>query len=244
MHGDLGMISKQDVVIAISYSGESDEIVQILPNIKIIGASIIGITANEKSTLAQMADVVQVLPDFEEACYLGLAPTSSTTAELCYGDSLAVIASNIYGFKEADFGRLHPAGALGKKLILKVDDLMSKGEDVPIVYTSALIVEAIPEMTKKARGIIHIVDREKKLLGIITDGDLRRVIEKNIDIYRTTVDTVMTTSPKKIGKDTFAVEALKVLKENGINVLPVVDSLSQLIGVITWQQIVNAGIVI
>ena len=121
MHGDLGMISKQDVVIAISYSGESDEIVQILPNIKIIGASIIGITANEKSTLAQMADVVQVLPDFEEACYLGLAPTSSTTAELCYGDSLAVIASNIYGFKEADFGRLHPAGALGKKLILTMN---------------------------------------------------------------------------------------------------------------------------
>ena len=128
MHGDLGMISANDVVVAISYSGESDEIVHILPNIKMIGATLVGITGNEKSSLAEASDIVQVLPKFNEACYLGLAPTSSTTTVLCYGDALAVVASGIYGFKDVDFGKFHPAGSLGKKLILKVNDLMTKGE--------------------------------------------------------------------------------------------------------------------
>ena len=130
MHGDLGMVSSDDIVIAISYSGESEEVINIIPSIKIRGAKIIGITANKASSLARMADVIQILPYFEEACYLGLAPTSSTTVELCYGDALAVVASEIYGFKDSDFSMLHPAGSLGKKLIVRVDDLMTKRRSI------------------------------------------------------------------------------------------------------------------
>ena len=137
MHGDLGMISEQDIVIIISYSGESDEIINILPNIKLIGADIIAITANGESTLAKNADIIQVLPQFEEACRMGLAPTSSTTVEMCYGDALAVVASLIYGFDKVDFGKLHPAGALGKKLILKVKDLMHSGEENALIRKDA-----------------------------------------------------------------------------------------------------------
>ena len=147
MHGDLGMISSNDVVIAISYSGESDEIVRILPNIKMIGAVLVGITGNGKSTLAQASDVVQVLPEFNEACYLGLAPTSSTTAVLCYCDALAVVASSVYGYKDADFGKYPPAGSLGKKLILRVDDLMSNGNSNPAVKQSATLNQAVVELT-------------------------------------------------------------------------------------------------
>lgn len=178
MHGDLGMIAENDVVIAISYSGESDEIVKILPNIKMIGATLVAITGNEKSTLAQAADITQVLPKFDEACYLGLAPTSSTTAVLCYGDALAVVASGIYGFKNADFGKFHPAGSLGKKLILKVDDLMSKEEKNAVIEEKATLKDAIIELSKKGLGVVSIVDQDKKLLGVITDGDLRRQLEK------------------------------------------------------------------
>ena len=145
MHGDLGMVSSNDVVIAISFSGESDEIVRILPNMKMIGATLIGITGNPNSTLAKASDVVQVLPKFEEACYLGLAPTSSTTAVLCYGDALAVVASGIYGFKDVDFGKFHPAGSLGKKLILKVDDLMAKNDKNAKVHVSVPLKDAIVE---------------------------------------------------------------------------------------------------
>ena len=133
MHGDLGMLSENDVVIAISYSGESDEILKILPGIKLIGAALVAITGNRESTLAHAADFAQVLPCFQEACYLGLAPTSSTTAVLCYGDALAVVASGIYGFKDVDFGKFHPAGALGKKLLLRVDDLMASGEEISLI---------------------------------------------------------------------------------------------------------------
>ena len=170
MHGDLGMISSNDVVIAISYSGESDEIVRILPNIKMIGATLVGITGNAKSTLAQAADVVQVLPEFKEACYLGLAPTSSTTSVLCYGDALAVVASGIYGFKDADFGKFHPAGSLGKKLILKVDDLMAKDDKNAKIHINVSLKDAIVELSKKGLGLVAVVDDEDNLLGVITDG--------------------------------------------------------------------------
>lgn len=244
MHGDLGMITAKDIVMAISYSGESDEIVNILPNIRMIGATVIGITANDNSSLAKYSDIVQILPEFREACHLGLAPTASTTAELCYGDSLAVIASMIYGFEDSDFGKFHPAGALGKKLIAKVDDLMAHDQEIPKVISGTLFVDAIPEMTKKSLGIINIVDENNSLLGIVTDGDLRRIIERHVDIYNTAIDEVMIKSPKVISKEKMAVDALHFLKENSINVLPVTDSYNKLCGTITWQQIVKAGIVI
>ncbi len=243
MHGDLGMVSANDVVIAISFSGESDEIVKILPNIKMIGATLVGITGNPKSTLAQASDIVQVLPEFTEACYLGLAPTSSTTSILCYGDALAVVASGIYGFKNADFGKLHPAGALGKKLILKVDDLMAHGDEIPYVKTGTLLMAAIPIMSKKGLGIVSIVDDENNLKGIICDGDLRRIIEKKIDIYTVAVDDVMIVEPETTTKDRLAVEALHFIKSRSINNLPVVDVNGKLVGTITWQQIVKSGIV-
>lgn len=244
MHGDLGMVSEEDVVIAISYSGESDEIVRILPNIRMIGATIIGITGNADSTLAKFSDIFQVLPEFEEACALGLAPTSSTTAVLCYGDALAVVASEAAGFTESDFGRFHPAGALGKRLILKVKDLMAKDEDMPYVFENTLLMNAITVMSKKGLGVVTVVNEEMKLLGIITDGDLRRIIERHIDIYSVMVTEVMTLEPKTFQPDKLAVDALRFIKQNKINNLPVVDEHNILCGMITWQLIIRAGIVI
>ena len=243
MHGDLGMVSGNDVVIAISYSGESDEIVRILPNIKMIGATLIGITGNADSTLAHTADIVQVLPKFNEACYLGLAPTSSTTVAMCYGDALAVVASGVYGFKDSDFGKFHPAGSLGKKLILKVDDLMAKGTDIPKVLTGTLLMDAIPEMSKKGLGIVSIVDTDDHLIGIICDGDLRRIIERRVDIYSVAVDSVMIKTPRTVKKDKLAIDALHYIKQNSINNLPVVDDENTIVGTITWQQIIKAGII-
>lgn len=167
MHGDLGMVGEQDIVIAISYSGESDEIVRILPNIKMIGATIIGITGNAASTLARFSDVLQVLPEFEEACHLGLAPTSSTTSVLCYGDALAVVASKQSGFSESDFGAFHPAGSLGKRIVLKVQDLMVQEEDVPFVGENVPLVDAIVVMSQKGLGVVSIVDENHQLSGIM-----------------------------------------------------------------------------
>lgn len=244
MHGDLGMVSEDDIVIAISYSGESDEIVRILPNIRMIGATIIGITGNANSTLAKFSDVFQVLPEFKEACALGLAPTSSTTAALCYGDALAVVASEASGFTESDFGRFHPAGALGKRLVFRVKDLMAKDEDIPYVFENVLLIDAIAVMSRKGLGIVSIVDKNKKLLGIITDGDLRRIIERHVDVYSIKVTEVMTYAPKSYFPEKLAVDALRYLKQNRINNLPIVNDQNILCGTITWQMIIRAGIVI
>lgn len=243
MHGDLGMISSEDIILALSYSGESDEIVKILPNIKLIGATLIGITGNKDSTLAKYSDIVQVFPQFQEACYLGLAPTSSTTAALCYGDALAVVASGIYGFKDADFGRFHPAGSLGKKLILKVDDLMSKGIDNAVVREDSKLKEAIVELSKKGLGIVSVVNSLEELKGIITDGDLRRQLEKEIDVYSLEVQDIMSKKPTTIESGKLAIEALNLMKEKNISCMPVMKN-SIIIGTIRLQSILNAGIVI
>lgn len=243
MHGDLGMISSEDVVIAISYSGESDEIVRILPNIKMIGAKIVGITGNKDSTLANHADIVEVLPKFNEACHLGLAPTSSTTAVLCYGDALAVVTSKISGFADVDFGRFHPAGSLGKKLILRVKDVMSAGEENAVIGRNSSLKEAIVELCKKGLGIVSVVDDEKKLIGIITDGDLRRQLEQGKDIYSMHVIDVITRNPITISGEKMAIEALNVLKNKNIAAMPVVDK-GIVVGTIRMQSIVGAGIVL
>ena len=221
MHGDLGMISENDVVIAISYSGESDEIVKILPNIKMIGATLIGITGNANSTLAH---------------------TSSTTSVLCYGDALAVVASGVYGFKDADFGKFHPAGALGKKLILKVDDLMANGTNNAKVHVNVTLKDAIVELSKKGLGVVSIVDDKDTLLGVITDGDLRRQLEKEADIYSLKVENVMTKTPITIQTGKLAVEALNILKRKNISCMPVIAD-SKIIGTIRLQDIVGVGIV-
>lgn len=242
MHGDLGMVSSNDIVIAISFSGESDEIVKILPNIKMIGATLVGITGNPNSTLAKASDVVQVLPKFEEACYLGLAPTSSTTAVLCYGDALAVVASGIYGFKDADFGKFHPAGSLGKKLILKVDDLMAKKEKNAKVHISVPLKDAIIELSKKGLGAVSVVEDEDKLAGIITDGDLRRQLEKGADIYNMKVEDIMSKKPLTISRDKLAVEALRTMKDKNISCLVVCEE-GKAVGTIRLQDIIGVGIV-
>lgn len=243
MHGDMGMVAPNDIVLAISYSGESDEVVKLIPAIKLIGAKIIVITGNGESSLAHAADIVQVLPDFDEACHLGLAPTSSTTAELVYGDALAVAASSIYGFKDIDFGKLHPAGALGKKLILKVSDIMAKGEKIPIVGIDARVIDAIIEMSKKCLSIVCITDENNELKGIMTDADLRKGIENRIDIYDSPVESVMNRFPKTVLCEDFAVNALQFMKTKSVNVMPVLTKERKLIGVIHWQQIVRSGIV-
>ena len=242
MHGDLGMVSPNDVVIAISFSGESDEIVRILPNIKMIGARLVGLTGNPESTLAKASDIVQVLPKFEEACYLGLAPTSSTTAALCYGDSLAVVASGVYGFKDSNFALFHPAGSLGKKLILKVDDLMAKGANNAKVHISVPLKDAIIELSKKGLGAVSVVDNTDCLLGIITDGDLRRQLEKGVDVYSLKVEDIMYPMPSTVNKDLLAIEALKIMKEKNISCLLVTEE-NRVIGTIRLQDIIGVGIV-
>lgn len=244
MHGDLGMVTKDDIVIMISYSGESDEIVRIIPNIKMIGAKLIAITGNPNSTLAQSADLSQIFPKFEEACYLGLAPTSSTTVTLCYGDALAVVASGVYGYTKSDYGKRHPAGSLGKKLILRVQDLMAKGDNTPKVILGTSLMNTIEEMSKKGLGIVTIVDREGRLCGILTDGDLRRVLERRVDIYSEIVDDVMIRTPYTVDAETLAVDALVLIRSKSINSLPVIDKDNKVVGAITWQNIVKAGIVI
>lgn len=242
MHGDLGMISPSDVVIIISYSGETEEILRIIPGIRMIGAKIIGITGNANSTLAKIADVVQVLPKFEEACHLGLAPTSSTTSVLCYGDSLAVVASMVYGFAENDFGKLHPAGSLGKKLILKVRDLMAYGNENAVVDVDVSVKDAIIELSKKGLGAVTVRDNDNNILGIITDGDLRRQLEKGADVYALTVADIMSKNPKTVDKEELAVNALKILKKYNISCLLVTDG-AKAVGTIRLQDIIGVGIV-
>ncbi len=242
MHGDLGMISESDVVIAISYSGESDEIITILPNIKLIGAFLIGITGNSRSTLAKMSDIVQILPEFEEACYLGLAPTSSTTAVLCYGDALAVVASGLYDFKDSDFGKFHPAGSLGKKILVTVDDLMLKDERNAVVLFNDSLKSAIVELSKKGIGIVSVVNDDNKLVGVVSDGDLRRQLERGVNIYSLEISEIMTETPVVIETGKMAIDALKVMKTNGISAMPVVKN-GIVCGTIRLHDIINYGIV-
>lgn len=242
MHGDLGMVSANDVVIAISFSGESDEIVRILPNIKMIGAKLVGLTGNPDSTLAKASDIVQVLPQFEEACHLGLAPTSSTTAALCYGDSLAVVASGVYGFNESNYALFHPAGSLGKKLILKVEDLMATGDKNAKVHVSVPLKDAIIELSKKGLGAVTVVDNDDNVIGIITDGDLRRQLEKGVDVYGLKVEEIMSKKPFSVTKNLLAVEALKILKERNVSCLLVTEG-SKAVGTIRLQDIIGIGIV-
>lgn len=244
MHGDLGMVTGADLVILISHSGESQEILNLIPSLKMIGVKIVAITSNRSSTLARESEIVQVMPALKEACNLNLAPTSSTTSVLAYGDALAVVVSEIHGFGEENFALFHPAGSLGKRVLLRVCDIMAAGDEMPIVKEKTLISEAIMEMSQKQLGVVAVVDQNDRLSGLLTDGDLRRAIEKKVDMYGDIIDTIMTRSPKTIEKDILAVQALNNLRKNSINNYPVVDDGGHVVGVLTWQMIVKAGIVI
>lgn len=244
MHGDLGMVSKEDIIILISHSGESEEIIRLLPSLKMIGVFLIAITANADSILAKECNLVQIMPDVKEACSLNLAPTSSTTSVLVYGDALAVVLSKMYGFQEKNFALLHPAGSLGKKILVKAADIMVKGQDIPIVNENCLITEAIMEMSKKGLGFVIVIDEIMKLVGILTDGDLRRAIEKKVDMYSDKVKVVMTKKPKYITEEILAVDVLQRLRKNSINNYPIVDDDLHVIGALTWQMIIKKGIIL
>lgn len=241
-HGDLGMLRDNDVVIAISFSGESEEVTRLIPNVKLIGAKLVGISGNENSTLIKNSDYSFVFPPFKEACAMNLAPTSSTTVALAFGDALAVCASRIYGFNEKNFALFHPAGSLGKKLVTKVADLMKSDDKNSVVKVGTSLKDAIVEMSNKALGIVNVVDGDK-LVGVFTDGDLRRALANSIDVYNITIDELMIKNPKTTTSDIMAIEALKIMNDKNISALPVVDG-GKLVGTIRINDITGMGIVL
>lgn len=243
MHGDLGMVEKKDVVILMSYSGESEEVTRLMPVLKEIGCTTIAITGKPQSTLARECGFHFYFPEFEEACYMHLAPTSSTTALLVLGDALAVVASRAINYTKEDFGLHHPAGALGKKLLVKVKDLMHSGEKNAIVIEKTTLHKAIVEMSNKGLSMVTIVDTDNNLKGIITDGDLRRMLDKNVDVYSESVDNLMTKAPISIDYREMAVNALQIMSDKKITCMPVLDEKNKVIGSILMQDIFKAGIV-
>ena len=243
MHGDLGMVTRGDVVILMSYSGESEEVTRLLPVLQEIGCETVAITGKERSTLARECRHRYVFPEFEEACYLHLAPTSSTTSLLVLGDALAVTVAKLRNYTSEDFGLHHPAGALGKKLLVKVRDLMHTGVDNALILEGGSLRSAIVEMSAKGLSMVTVVDAEGKLKGIITDGDLRRMLEKGVDVYHETIDAVMTKNPKWIDSREMAVNALQFMSDRRITGMPVLDEQGLVVGSILMQDIYKAGIV-
>jgi len=242
-HGDLGMITPQDVVLALSNSGETEEILVILPLIKRLGVPLISLTGNPFSTLAQAATVNIDVSVEKEACPLGLAPTASTTATLAMGDALAVALLQVKGFSADDFARSHPGGRLGRRLLLRVDDIMHTNSAIPSVPMTATIRDAVIEMTRKGLGMTAIVNPVNHVIGIFTDGDLRRTLDKLIDLHNTQIIEVMTAQGKTITPECLAVEALTLMQTYKITVLLVVDEQQQLQGVLHLHDILRAGVV-
>ena len=241
-HGDLGMITSQDLLIAISYSGETAEVVTILPVVKRMGARLLAITGNPRSTMAEAADVHLDISVAEEACPLNLAPTASTTATLAMGDALAVALLKKRGFTAEDFARSHPSGSLGKRLLLRVSDVMRTGDRVPAVSADVSLRDALLEMTDKGLGMTAIVNADRRILGIYTDGDLRRTLDAGADIRETIIRDVMHANCKTIGEDVLAAEALHVLEKNKITSLLVADDAGLLIGALNIHDLFREGL--
>ena len=246
MHGDLGTLSPNDIIIFISNSGETLEICSILPNVKMIGVPIVAITSNPNSTLAEYADYLIALPEMREACALNLAPTSSTTAALVVGDAIAVVVSEMRKFKRENFAFFHPAGALGKKLTAKVGNIMAKGNELPVVLLHSDLSKAIVEMCRMGLGAVVVADEQRNMCGLITDGDLKRYLERKMDVYNLCVDDVMTLKPVYTYENTLAVEALKLMenRERQLSVLPVLDQDDKIVGLIRNHDIIKLGIFI
>lgn len=242
LHGDLGMLSRGDLVIAISNSGESEEVSQILPVVKRLGLPLIAMSGNMNSTLAKSGDVVLDVSVKEEACPLGLAPTASTTATLAMGDALAISVLDKRGFEKEDFALLHPGGSLGKSLILRVSDIMHSGDAIPLVNEKTLMREALFEITSKRFGITGVVDNRGTLTGAITDGDLRRAIEKGMDIMSQKAVDLMTSSPKRIEVDALAAEALQKMEKHSITAMFVMNS-DRVAGIVHLHDLLKAGVV-
>ena len=242
-HGDLGMITQQDVVLALSNSGETGEVLTILPIIKRIDVPFIAMTGNPESSLAKFATVHLNVAVEQEACPLGLAPTSSTTAALVMGDALAVSMLEVKGFTRDDFALSHPGGSLGKRLLLMVSDIMHSGAEVPHVVENALVTDALLEMSEKKFRMTAIVDKDNQVVGVFTDGDLRRMLGNDLDIHRAKIAEVMTPSCKVIKADIFAAEAMQIMQQMKINALLVVDKDNNLVGALNMHDLVRAGIV-
>jgi arabinose-5-phosphate isomerase len=242
-HGDIGMVTRGDVVLALSNSGETEEVLRILPTLKRLDIKIISMTGNSGSVLSKTADVSIDVSVKEEACPMGLAPTASTTASLAMGDAIAITLLNKKGFTEDDFALFHPGGSLGRKLLLTVEDLMHTGSAVPSVHEDILMKEAIIEISTKRLGITAVVNNEKKLQGIITDGDLRRGLEKwGEDFFSLKAGDAMTFSPKTIAKNILAARAVAVMEKYAITALIVADSEKNIEGVIHLHDLLKAGI--
>jgi arabinose-5-phosphate isomerase len=242
-HGDLGMIQPQDVVIAISNSGETGEILTILPIIKRMGAKLIALTGNPKSSLARQADAHLDAGVAKEACPLNLAPTSSTTAALALGDALAVALLKTRNFTPEDFARSHPGGKLGRRLLLYVRDVMHSGDRIPLVAETASLREALLEMTGKGLGMTGVLDAAGKLAGIYTDGDLRRTLNKGADVYNAKISDVMTRNPKTCRADQLAAEIVQLMEMHNINGLMVVDADQRVQGALNMGDLLRAGVV-
>ena len=243
-HGDLGMVTDADVVLALSYSGESDELLLLLPAIKRQGNLLIAMTGRPDSSLAREADVHLDVSVPHEACPLSLAPTASTTAALAMGDALAVALLEARGFTADDFARSHPAGALGRRLLLRITDVMHVGDDVPKVAPDASISEALMEITRKRLGMTAVVDGDGRLLGLYTDGDLRRSVDDaHVDLRNTRIDAVMTCAPRTIDADALAVEAAQLMEAHKINALLVVDADRRLVGALNIHDLLRARVV-
>ncbi len=245
IHGDLGMLAKGDVVIAISNSGETEEVCRILPIIKRMGLPLIAMSGNPESTLGIAGDVHLDISVAEEACPLGLAPTASTTATLAMGDALAVALLEARGFKEEDFALFHPGGALGKKLLLRVEDLMHSGAAIPLVAPDLLLREALFEITSKKLGVTGVVDTQGNLIGVFTDGDLRRIMEKGLESLEQPISEVMTTSPKRILRRNLAAKALQIMESHSITSLFVFDDEQGTapVGIVHLHDLLKAGVV-
>lgn len=241
-HGDLGMITKNDIALALSNSGETAEILSILPIIKRLGVPLISITGNPNSTLANCSDAHVNASTEKEACPLGLAPTSSTTAALAMGDALAIALLKARGFTENDFALSHPGGSLGRRLLLHVEDIMHSGAAIPVVSENDSVSSALLEVTEKKLGMTAVLDSANQLTGIFTDGDLRRMLERNIDLHSTTIKQVMTSGGSTIKPQQLAAEAVQLMQKKNINSLLVTDQQGKLVGAINMHDLLKAGL--
>lgn len=246
IHGDLGMVTEGDVVIALSNSGETGEVLHILPSLRRIGAKLIAMVGNPNSTLAKNSDIVLNVGVTREACPLGLAPTSSTTAALAYGDALALALLSKRKFTASQFAVFHPGGSLGRKLLLTVEDIMHSGTENPLVKADISVQDALFVITDKGLGAVAVVDDDNKMLGVLTDGDIRRGLSKGVDFLKRPVTELMTASPKTITKEKLAAQALHIMESNRpkpITVLPVVDAENHVIGLLHMTDLVRQGVV-
>lgn len=246
IHGDLGMVTEGDVVIALSNSGETGEVLHILPSLRRIGAKLIAMVGNPNSTLAKNSDIVLNVGVTREACPLGLAPTSSTTAALAYGDALALALLSKRKFTVSQFAVFHPGGSLGRKLLLTVEDIMHSGTENPLVKADISVQDALFVITDKGLGAVSVVDDDNKMLGVLTDGDIRRGLSKGVDFLKRPVTELMTASPKTITKEKLAAQALHIMESNRpkpITVLPVVDAENHVIGLLHMTDLVRQGVV-